>query len=294
MALDARGDISAAIIAVYVPVLIISLFVTFRHGFSRKGGWLSMVILSITRIVGASLHIAAEQTRPVKVGLFIGYFVLEGAGLAPLLLATTEFLGTISERAFDQDRIVTTGLRLMYLLGLACLGLNIAGGTQASGSNPSKGSTLRHVSVILYAVFYVLIVLVHFRFWAHRDQIMKHRRNLLIGISAALPFLLVRVVYSVLSGFAPPNYGQPSSNTPSNSLSKFNTSGPWEIWLFMAVLPELGAVLVYVVAGLKTPLAKDYDSPADQREWSGEEDKEMMLPAGDHRVPYSDPYTGRQ
>jgi hypothetical protein len=36
--------------------------------------------------------IAAELTRPINTNLYIGAFILEAAGLSPLLLATLGFL----------------------------------------------------------------------------------------------------------------------------------------------------------------------------------------------------------
>lgn len=114
--LDARGIIAAVEIAIYVPLLITSIILVKRHGFKRSGGWLFFVIFSIgkllshnypsilttyilflVRIVGASIHIAAELESSYNVTLHIIYGVLEGAGLQPLLGATLGFLGTVYE-----------------------------------------------------------------------------------------------------------------------------------------------------------------------------------------------------
>lgn len=47
------------------------------------------------RILGGILLIAAQLTRPVNTGLYTGAYVLESAGLSPLLLATLGFLRTM-------------------------------------------------------------------------------------------------------------------------------------------------------------------------------------------------------
>jgi len=287
MALDARGDISIFVIAIYVPILCISLYINILHGFTRKAGWLFLLILSLTRIIGAALHIAAEEVRPINTGLYIGYSVLEPAGLSPLLIATTSFLSTIAERAFDHDGIVRGGLRLMHLLGLLTFVLTIVSGTESSGSNVSVGTTLRHVAVIMYAVLYLSIALLHSYFWINKSQIMMHRRTLLLGISAALPFLLVRVVYSVLGGFAPIHYGPPSPDMPNNFFTKFSSVGPWEYYLGMGVLMELAAVIIYIVTGLKTPLGKDYYDPSITKDLDDTEAAEIML-GGHNKQTYSD------
>lgn len=47
MGLDARGNIAAAEIALYIPVLLIGVFLALRHGFKREAGWVFLVVLSI-------------------------------------------------------------------------------------------------------------------------------------------------------------------------------------------------------------------------------------------------------
>jgi len=256
MALDTRGEISAFVIAIYVPILIVSFLVAYRHGFSRRAGWVLLVVLSIIRIIGGSMHIAAEETRPISTGLFIGYTILESVGVSPLLVATVGFLGTIKEGAFDGEKRLARGLRLMGILGVVGAALNIGGGSQASATNPNNGSDLRHVGVILYVALYGLILAVLFYFWINKDLILKHRRSLMLGISAAIPFLGIRVLYSVLSSFAPQSYGGQSTTT--SALSRFNSSGPFGYWLGMSVLTEIATVIIYMITGLLTPLAKDY------------------------------------
>lgn len=48
MALDTRGYISIAVIIVYVPVFLISIYVAIRHGFTKRAGWVLLVVLSLS------------------------------------------------------------------------------------------------------------------------------------------------------------------------------------------------------------------------------------------------------
>jgi hypothetical protein len=84
--------------------------------------------------------------------------------------------------------------------------------------------------------------------------------QLLIAISSALPFLGIRVLYSVLSSYS----GSPVPNAESsthNSLSKFNISnGDWWIYLLMGLIMEYVVVVVYTTAGARIPLQ---DDPSD-------------------------------
>ena len=76
--------------------------------------------------------------------------------------------------------------------------------------------------------------------------------QMLIGISCALPFLGVRVIYGVLSSFAP------VIPSESNRLSDFSlTTGSWGIYLGMSVLMEFAAVAIYTFVGITIPLQGD-------------------------------------
>ena len=50
MGLDARGYISIVEIIIYIPILLIGVVLSLRHGFKRKAGWIMLVILSISTL----------------------------------------------------------------------------------------------------------------------------------------------------------------------------------------------------------------------------------------------------
>lgn len=75
----------------------------------------------------------------------------------------------------------------------------------------------------------------------------------------------MRVLYSVLSAYAP--LGIPGVTSGSPSLAKFNSShGDFGIWLVMSVIMEFIVEAIYVTAGLFTPLQNDFieQRPASQ------------------------------
>ncbi|CAL1702531.1 unnamed protein product [Somion occarium] len=258
MGLDTRGDISIVEIIFYIPILATSLIITLRHGFSRRAGWIFLLILAIIRIVGSAIHLASENNQS-NTTLRITYSVLEAAGLSPLIVATLGFLNTIALHAFDGDRAVTLILRLLGTTSIVALALVIAGGIKLANadndiSKLNSASTLRHVGAILFLVLFIFLALLHLYYWAQRDRIMEHRRKLLIGISLALPFLGVRVIYAVLSSYAPVD-----PNDTNGSLAKFSTStGAWAIYLGMAVIMEFIVVLIYTFCGITIPMLNDH------------------------------------
>lgn len=56
--LSEREDIAIAQIAVYLPALIVAIYVTSRHGFVRQMGWMYLVIFCVLRIAGVSNPLA--------------------------------------------------------------------------------------------------------------------------------------------------------------------------------------------------------------------------------------------
>jgi len=162
--------------------------------------------------------------------------------------------------------------RVLGLIAVLGLALSIYGGTSSTSSDPntlSKSNTFRHVGVILFVALYGLIVIAHAVCWVQADKLMKHRKALLIGISSALPFLGVRLIYAVLSSFSGSLVPSATSKN-TNSLAKFNmATGEWWIYLVMGLLMEYIVVIIYTAVGIRVPLQSDYHAndtvgPSDQ------------------------------
>ncbi|KAH9927511.1 uncharacterized protein BXZ73DRAFT_90761 [Epithele typhae] len=269
MTFDARGIIAIVEIVIYVPILLIGFALTLKHGFSKKAGWLMLIILSIARIIGGITHVLSEQ-NPSNITEKTIYGIMEAAGLSPLLVASLGFLGTVTQYSLEQEPLVFRGLRLLGVLGTVALILAIVGGTSAgnpsSASDLSSGTNLRHVGTILYVVVYAGVVLLTAYCFAHRARILRYRRQLLAGVAAALPFLFVRTLYAVLSAYAPSRI---RFDAAGNEELVRRRLGEWGFYLVMSVMMEYAAVLIFVVVGLATPLSKDvgpdYDAAAAKR-----------------------------
>jgi len=261
MGLDARGGISLGQVLVYVPILLVSAVLVRRHGFKRQAGWIFLVVLSIVRIVGGACHVAAEESSDPSTTLITTFSILESAGLSPLMLATVGFLNTVAQGVFENPRAYR-GIHLLGILATVSLVLTIVGGVNIGNAKTqddlNTAATYRHVGALLFLALFIAVALVHFLLWTRKHKIMPHRRVLLVGISAVLPFLFVRTLYAVLSGFSPVSI---APTPPSrNSLSKFSSiSGSWEIYLVMSVLAELMTVVAYLLVGASVPTSKEYE-----------------------------------
>jgi hypothetical protein len=84
--LDQHGDLAIAILVFYVLGLPIAIYVCVRHGFGRQLGWLYLIFLPVSRILGAAFELAAENTTPTNISLYIAAAILNAIGLVPLLL----------------------------------------------------------------------------------------------------------------------------------------------------------------------------------------------------------------
>lgn len=257
MGLDARGDIAIATVVIYVPVALLALAATLRHGFNRSGGWLSLLIFSCVRIAGAIAHIIAEEQKSKSETPYIVAFALEAAGLAPLLTSTAAFVGQTSSVGSkgDQPFIPTRIFRLIQLVLTIAFILSIVGASRSTSSIQStrnSAESMRKAGSILFAVSYLVIVALTAFCWMQRDLIYYHRRSLLLCATAALPFLLVRLIYSVCSAFSGiPSFNSSGPEAATGSLSAFNIiTGKWELYLVMAFLMELIVVLIYLGYGL--------------------------------------------
>ncbi|KAI0358995.1 hypothetical protein OH77DRAFT_1493955 [Trametes cingulata] len=266
MSLDARGYISIVVIIIYIPILLAGIILSLRHGFARKDGWVTLVLLSIVREAGAVTRILSEND-PTNTTYPTIYGVLETAGMSPLLVATLGFLRMTAQYGLDQRPMMATGHKLVTIVAGLALFLAVFGGTKVgnakSQSDLDTGNTLRHASSVVFALVYAAIVFLTVYCWQNKQMIMKYRRKLLLAITITLPFLAIRVLYGILGSFASATIairdGHAVPIAPGDSgLSKFSPqSSSWGLYLVMLVMAEYITVLTYAVIGIVTPLKKD-------------------------------------
>lgn len=243
--IDGRGGIAIAEIIFYVIGLAPAIYVCTRHGFGRHGGWFYLLSLPIVRIVGASCELAAEQ-KP-SVGLYTAAAICNGIGLVPLLLVVMAVL----KRANDgmSTRIPVRVFQLSHLVIIIGLALTIAGSVEAiptnSASEISSGRTLRKAGIILLLIAFIAnAAITAFTLFRIR-QAWAGDRKLVYAVALSLPFLLVRVIYSVCIAFA----------THSKT---FNAQAPNVfVQAFMQVLMEFIIWTILLVGGLLSPSTKE-------------------------------------
>jgi hypothetical protein len=256
MSLDTQGILSAVTIAIYVPLIFFTVHILFKY---RRRGWFLLCLFTLIRIIGGALLVSAELIQPAVTGLYIGGYALEASGLSPLLLCTLGLL-EMTTQGPDGEEKHDLIFRILHVAGMAALGLTIAG--ISITSSQSTGNALRRIGVLIFAALYLILVAITVMQWIGRGRLMKYRKQLLIAISIALPFLAVRTLYSVLSTFSSSSFITTTSTTTSVStsdLAKFNMlTGEWQIYLVMELIMEYVVVIIYTTAGTILRLDQDY------------------------------------
>jgi hypothetical protein len=220
------------------------------------------------KIVGAILLLDINlSNKSSSIGLQVACQVLYGIALGPLLSASLSFVNSSSAtRASSQPGPRYTGLvrsigsdrqrllRLTHLVILAGIALGVVGGVdrapkssngQIDPSDYDNGATYLKVSSILFLVALVAVTYALFADWRERKSLDEPYPTLLTWMAFVLPFLLLRVIYSMLNNF---NLDTTSSEGHTNQYNTF--TGSWVIYLFLAMLPQIVVVSIYATAGL--------------------------------------------
>ncbi|KAF8912948.1 hypothetical protein CPB84DRAFT_490748 [Gymnopilus junonius] len=248
--LDTRGILAAAEIAFYAPITAITLFLIFRYAFRRDAGWFFLFIFSIIlgRIAEGALSVSAESITPPKPVLFNAAYIIDYSALAALLLSSLGFIGMAGQHTYGENPRVSVILRIIGIVGLAGLGLCIAGGVlggEAAG-NHDVATALRRAGICLYAGIYVMLFAVHIGTWTYRWHLRSYRRSLLSGISLAFPFLGIRMAYAVIAAWSSSDLlGRELS--PNPTLAKLNpVTGNWILYLVLSLIMEYVVVALYL------------------------------------------------
>lgn len=98
---------------------------------------------------------------------------------ASQIISFVQLAFSSGQHTYSENPRITILLRLIGVLGLAGLGLCIAGGVlgiQAT-ANQNLATILRRAGVCLYAGMYVILFMVHIGTWTYRWHLRSYRRN---------------------------------------------------------------------------------------------------------------------
>lgn len=248
--------IAIAEIAIYPFFLIGGIYLSLKHGFTKSSGWRFLIILSLARLIGASLLLATIN-NPNNQSLYVGYLVLNGVGFGPLVLMVLGLINRLFDSVNRQGSVVVKPryLHAVSLLMLIAMILLVYGGTQANYSTVDGNPKIQYTTesqvgaglmIAVVALLLVEVVLVS----RNHKYISAGERRILIAVVASLPFIIVRLAYTcdlIL--------GQKSQ----------------DVWFYLGggVIMEIFVCLICQVTGLTLakvppPMSKDKDAMGDQ------------------------------
>ncbi|RDW59261.1 hypothetical protein BP5796_12185 [Coleophoma crateriformis] len=209
-----------------------------RHGFRRSAGWVILIPFSILRLLGAGFQLASIN-HPIN-SVYGGALICEGIGLAPLALLNLGVFGRLNKFVGKvHDKIFT----LISLTAIAGLVLGIYGGIDSSESANLGTNDLLKAAVICFAAAYVAFACLFLVFLLQWRLIPITERPLLLCFAYCAPFMVIRLLYSILPAYVP------------SLRSQFNALiGNVTTYLCMAVLEEIVIVACYIFVGMRLEL----------------------------------------
>jgi hypothetical protein len=242
MTLDYRSGLSVGEICIYSPAVLVGIYLAARPGFGRNWGWFYLVLFCLARIIGPAMQLSTLHGPP-KASLYEGYAILNNVAISPLQLL---ILGTLSRLLDSIHKTYNTFLKvwmlyIIYAAVVLSLILGIVGGIDAGNSFEQKHvfhpGTLNKASSIILITCCIAIVAITALISIFKSHIEPGENRLYLAVVLALPFLLVRLVYTGFSTF---------SYNPKFNILDGNTT----IFICMALIEELIIIIIFEVAGL--------------------------------------------
>jgi len=243
MGLSPSEDLDIAELVFFAPAILIAGFVVYKHWHQRNIGWLSLVFISLFRTVGAATGIA--NVHGPSRGLLITSDVMQNFGLISLLMACSGLSRHIYE-SMSSSKIPARLFHLAHSTLVAGLIMSIVASTDIFSTIPphqSHGKTLLRAAEALFLAVFIFIVLTSLRGVIFIGRVTQSERRLALGVAASLPFLGVRIIYSLLTVYLDkPKYF--SSYSPEKTAVIVHA--------LMGVLPELIIVGILLFVGITT------------------------------------------
>ena len=248
MALTSWNAVSIVELVIYTHALFISIYLWARHGFGRNVAWIYLMAFTIIRVVGASLQLATIGSQD-SIDLQTAVARLSYIGLSPLLLTTFCLLKRVNESIEKSYNTGLTPLRfkLIRIPIIIALILVIVGVSASAADLIETGfytiQVTTKVGVALFILVFATIVLITGVFILHYAYVEVGQRRLLIAVAVSLPFIFVRLIYTILVTFT--------------SLKGFSIiDGNVVAAGCTAVMEEMIVVMIYEAVGLTLPQEK--------------------------------------
>ncbi|KAJ9365594.1 hypothetical protein C8Q69DRAFT_499204 [Paecilomyces variotii] len=240
--LQDRSKVGIALIIFYIPAVILAAYLLFRRHGRPRLGWYLLTAFSSVRFASGIVMIVFENNPTV--GLTIATIILLSVGVVPLILATLGLLRVAFSLDFEQKHLVhRLAIFVRIIFGVA-IALLIAGsvlvGNYKSPSSVRHGDGLVKAGNILLVAILAALIMLQAYIWRQRRGISRASMTIVKGSASAMPFLIVRVAYALLSVF-------------STSQKWNNLTGSIAAFVCMGLLMEYVVVGIYIGVGISIP-----------------------------------------
>ncbi|KAI5795721.1 hypothetical protein EDC01DRAFT_62671 [Geopyxis carbonaria] len=250
--LNDHGALDAAAIAFFAIFLVLAIcnLVFVPRGYHREyTGWICIAAFCLIKITGNALTIHIQLTNSTSTSLLSVAGIFTNIALSPLLSAAIAFANNATNALPTPYPLFQRFMRLLQILLLVALILGVVAGTDIASAAPDSSDannavTLLLASCALFMVAWSFLTLATV-FLLHSLHAAGNARTLIKAVALALPFLLVRVIYSLLVAT------HTSRANPSGTYNRFSAAGGELGWtLVMGFLMELGVVAILTTAGV--------------------------------------------
>ncbi|KAK2805888.1 hypothetical protein FQN51_008662 [Onygenales sp. PD_10] len=238
MALDRRDAIFIFELAVYIPSVFVTTCLIFRHDFNRIFGWIYLAIFCVVRIVGACCELAKMSNQSTQ--LFTAAAICSSIGLSPLMLACIWLLTRVTASTQQESNKTTRRLTYYFISALTLIALVLSVIGSVTNNNTvddlSHSTTTTKVAMIVFIAAWVLLATTLISTCRMVPRLQTGERRLLFIVALSQPFILVRLVYSLLDCF---------TQDPRFDL----VNGDVTTHILMSTLQEVIVVVICLVGG---------------------------------------------
>ncbi|MCJ1400452.1 hypothetical protein MMC11_003657 [Xylographa trunciseda] len=225
--------LSVVQIAVYVPCFLLALVLCSRHGWSKSSGWTYLITFTCLRIISSACQLI-DDSNPSK-EVKTAYIITSSIGISPLTLLSLGLLSRVNDNTVPRlSAILFLCIPLSSMVGMI---LGIVGGVkQSQSSTPLVPTTSSKVAVANFALIFLVVNVILVILLIRLANVKKGEKRLLFVVSVSMPFILLRVIYALISDFG--------SNPDFGALT-----GSTTIFCAMAVVPEMVVALISLTSG---------------------------------------------
>lgn len=251
MGLPALEILNIAELVFFTPALLASIAVVCKHGGNKLLGWRFLILICLFRVAGAILSMVGIH-HP-STGVITAADVMNSFGLSSVIYTALGLLSRV-ENSTEGHGLPVKVFRLLGLPGLAAIILSIIGSTNVFSSDPSDSSTgftELKVAVMLFLAVYLADILITAHCFLNIAYVRAGEHRVLYAVTAALPFMAVRMLYAILCIFDNNKYFSAWSSAHLAVL----------VHGLMGILMEAIIVTIFITAGF---LTSSVDTPAPQ------------------------------